>query len=65
MNICALCVDVVAGWSFNQGDTEFTETASRGHQMVEDGVITDSQRAAAESDYRAWIREKLNRKAYT
>jgi SAM-dependent methyltransferase len=30
--------------------------ASRGHQMVADGVITETQRAAAEFDYRAWIR---------
>lgn len=33
-------------------------TASRGHQMVADGVITEGQRAAAEADYRAWIRER-------
>lgn len=32
--------------------------ASRGRQMVEDGVITEHQRAAAEADYRAWICER-------
>lgn len=31
--------------------------ASRGHQMVADGVITEGQRAAAEADYRRWIRD--------
>jgi 2-polyprenyl-3-methyl-5-hydroxy-6-metoxy-1,4-benzoquinol methylase len=30
--------------------------ASRGHQMVTDGVLTETQRAAAEVDYRAWMR---------
>ena len=29
--------------------------ATRGHQMVADGVLTESDRAAAEADYRAWI----------
>jgi len=32
--------------------------ASRGHQMVEEGVITESQRAAAEVEHRAWMRER-------
>jgi SAM-dependent methyltransferase len=31
--------------------------ATRGHQMVSDGVITESQRAAAEMEYRAWIHD--------
>ena len=29
--------------------------ASRGHQMVRDGVIDEPQRADAERDYRAWV----------
>lgn len=29
--------------------------ASRGHQMVADGVIAESQRATAEADYREWM----------
>jgi SAM-dependent methyltransferase len=32
--------------------------ATRGHQMVADGIITEAQRAAAEADYRAWIRDE-------
>lgn len=32
--------------------------ASRGHQMTADGVITERQRAAAEADYREWIRDR-------
>jgi SAM-dependent methyltransferase len=31
--------------------------AGRGHQMVADGIINEAQRAAAEADYRAWIRD--------
>lgn len=31
--------------------------AARGHQMVADGVITESQRAAAETEYRAWLHD--------
>jgi ubiquinone/menaquinone biosynthesis C-methylase UbiE len=31
--------------------------ATRGHQMVSDGVITEPQRATAEADYRAWLRD--------
>jgi SAM-dependent methyltransferase len=31
--------------------------ATRGHQMVSDGVITESQRAAAETEYRAWLHD--------
>jgi SAM-dependent methyltransferase len=31
--------------------------AGRGRQMVADGVISEAQRAAAEADYRAWIRD--------
>jgi SAM-dependent methyltransferase len=31
--------------------------ASRGHQMVADGIISGAQRAAAEADYRTWIRD--------
>ncbi len=30
--------------------------ATRGHQMVADGIITEHQRSAAEGEYRAWIR---------
>jgi SAM-dependent methyltransferase len=29
--------------------------ATRGHQMVADGVISEPERAAAQSDYRAWL----------
>ena len=31
--------------------------ATRGHQMVSDGVITESQRTAAETEYRAWLHD--------
>jgi ubiquinone/menaquinone biosynthesis C-methylase UbiE len=31
--------------------------ASRGQQMVADGMLTETQRAAAEADYRAWIHD--------
>jgi ubiquinone/menaquinone biosynthesis C-methylase UbiE len=31
--------------------------ATRGHQMVADGVITEPQRAAAETEYRAWLHD--------
>lgn len=31
--------------------------ATRGRQMVSDAVITEPQRAAAETEYRAWLRE--------
>jgi 2-polyprenyl-3-methyl-5-hydroxy-6-metoxy-1,4-benzoquinol methylase len=31
--------------------------ASRGHQMVADGMLTETERAAAEADYRVWIRD--------
>jgi ubiquinone/menaquinone biosynthesis C-methylase UbiE len=31
--------------------------ATRGHQMVADGVITESQRTAAETEYRAWLHD--------
>jgi len=31
--------------------------ATRGHQMVTDGVITEFQRAAAETEYSAWLQE--------
>lgn len=31
--------------------------ATRGHQMVRDGAITEAERAAAEADYRAWLRD--------
>jgi ubiquinone/menaquinone biosynthesis C-methylase UbiE len=30
--------------------------ASRGHQVVADGMLTEAQRAAAEAEYRGWIR---------
>lgn len=29
--------------------------ATRGHQMVADGVLAEAERAAAEADYRSWI----------
>ena len=32
--------------------------ATRGHQMVRDGAITEAERAAAEADYRAWVRDE-------
>jgi SAM-dependent methyltransferase len=32
--------------------------ATRGHQMVADGVITDVQRAAADVEYRVWIQDQ-------
>jgi ubiquinone/menaquinone biosynthesis C-methylase UbiE len=32
--------------------------ASRGRQMVQDGVITEAQRLAAEQEYRAWVRHE-------
>ena len=31
--------------------------ASRGHQMVADGILTETQRATAEAEYRAWVHE--------
>jgi len=31
--------------------------ATRGHQMVADGAISERERAAAEADYRAWLRD--------
>lgn len=31
--------------------------ASRGHQMVQDGVITENDRRLAEGEYRAWMRD--------
>jgi ubiquinone/menaquinone biosynthesis C-methylase UbiE len=48
-----------------RGDSDFgTRTsiwaevaASRGHQMVADGIITEELRAAAETDYRNWINQ--------
>ena len=30
--------------------------ASRGHQMVDDGMITEPARQVAEAEYRAWVR---------
>lgn len=35
--------------------------ASRGHQLVADGIVTESLRAAAESEYRAWVAEDCQR----
>jgi ubiquinone/menaquinone biosynthesis C-methylase UbiE len=32
--------------------------ATRGHQMVQDGFITEAQRAVAEADYRHWIQNQ-------
>jgi SAM-dependent methyltransferase len=31
--------------------------ATRGHQMVADGAISETERRAAEADYRAWLRD--------
>lgn len=31
--------------------------ATRGRQMVADGALTEAERATAEADYRAWVRE--------
>jgi SAM-dependent methyltransferase len=31
--------------------------ASRGHQMVADGIISEAQRAIAEAEYRTWMRD--------
>ena len=31
--------------------------ATRGHQMVADGAISEGERRAAEADYRAWLRD--------
>jgi len=31
--------------------------ATRGHQMVADGILTETQRATAEAEYRVWIQE--------
>jgi len=31
--------------------------ASRGHQMVADGAVSEPERRAAEADYRAWLRD--------
>lgn len=31
---------------------------TRGHQMVQDGMITEEQRAAAAADYRRWIQDE-------
>jgi len=48
-----------------RGDSDFVTrisiwaevAASRGHQMVADGVVSEELRAAAEMDYRKWITE--------
>jgi ubiquinone/menaquinone biosynthesis C-methylase UbiE len=31
--------------------------ASRGHQMVADGILTETQRATAEAEYRTWVHD--------
>jgi len=31
--------------------------ATRGHQMVADGAISEREREAAEADYRVWLRD--------
>lgn len=57
----------VTRWS----DTDFAKrigiwaevAASRGHQMVRDGYLTEAQRQAAEADYRAWIEESASSQA--
>ena len=49
--------------STQRGDDDFAiragiwadVAASRGHQMVRDGAISESERASAESDCRAWV----------
>ena len=46
-----------------RGDVDFASrigiwaevAATRGHQMVADGTLTEAERLAAEADYRAWI----------
>lgn len=48
-----------------RGDADFARragiwaevAATRGHQMVADGVITEAERAQAEAEYRAWVRD--------
>jgi ubiquinone/menaquinone biosynthesis C-methylase UbiE len=48
-----------------RGDEEFEAragiwaevAATRGHQMVSDGVISEQERATAQADYRAWLRD--------
>jgi ubiquinone/menaquinone biosynthesis C-methylase UbiE len=50
----------------HRGDSDFHTrigiwadvAASRGRQMTGDGLITERQRAAAEGDYREWIRDR-------
>ena len=32
--------------------------ASRGQQMVTDGLLTETQRATAEAEYRAWVHDQ-------
>ncbi|ETW93172.1 MAG: hypothetical protein ETSY1_40370 [Candidatus Entotheonella factor] len=32
--------------------------ATRGHQMVQDGIITEAQRASAETEYRRWMQDQ-------
>src|SRR5437867_12377287 len=34
--------------------------ATRGHQMVADGAISERQRHAADTDYRAWLRDRAH-----
>jgi SAM-dependent methyltransferase len=43
---------------FERRITAWADVAStRGHQMVSDGALTEAQRAAAEAEYRIWIRD--------
>jgi hypothetical protein len=37
--------------------------ASGGHQMVVEGIVSEAQRAAAEADYRLWIRDSAESQA--
>jgi SAM-dependent methyltransferase len=49
-----------------RGDVDFTArigiwaavAATRGHQMVADGVLTETERATAGADYRTWIENR-------
>jgi SAM-dependent methyltransferase len=49
-----------------RGQSDFTTraaiwadvAASRGYQMVRDGAVTEAERAAAEVDYREWVRDR-------
>ena len=52
-----------------RGDADFATraglwgyvAASRGHQMVTDGAVTEAERAAAEADHAAWVDDGCQR----